>query len=115
MPRTGAAVLYVGDDWAEDHHDVEVMDQSGRTLGKAKLPEGVAGIARLHAMIGKHLGEDIGKDLGEDAGRRRGSAIGIETDRGPWVRALVAAGYTVIAVNPLQAARYRETSGGVGR
>ena len=107
MPRTGVAVLYVGDDWAEDHHDVEVMDQSGRTLGKAKLPEGVAGIARLHAMIGKHLGEDIGKDLGEDAEPAR-VTIGIETDRGPWVRALVAAGYTVIAVNPLQAARYRE-------
>lgn len=93
------AVLYVGDDWAEDHHDVEVMDQSGRTVGKAKLPEGVAGIARLHAMIGKHLGEDA-----ESAQ----VTIGIEIDRGPWVRALVAAGYTVIGVNPLQAARYRE-------
>ena len=92
-------MLYVGDDWAEDHHDVEVMDQSGRTLGKAKLPEGVGGIARLHAMIGKHLGEDA-----EPAQ----VTIGIETDRGPWVRALVAAGYLVIAVNPLQAARYRE-------
>ena len=34
--------------------------------------------------------------------------VGIETDRGPWVLALVAAGYTVLAVNPLQAARYRE-------
>ncbi|SQE00435.1 transposase (fragment) [Parafrankia sp. Ea1.12] len=34
--------------------------------------------------------------------------VGIETDRGPWVSALVAAGYQVIAVNPLQAARYRE-------
>lgn len=92
-------MLYVGDDWAEDHHDVEVMDQSGRTVGKAKLPEGVAGIARLHAMIGKHLGEDA-----ESAQ----VTIGIEIDRGPWVRALVAAGYTVIGVNPLQAARYRE-------
>ena len=99
MPRMGVAVLYVGDDWAEDHHDVEVMDHSGRTLGKAKLPEGVAGIARLHAMIGKHLGEDA------EPAR---VTIGIETDRGPWVRALVAAGYLVIAVNPLQAARYRE-------
>ena len=100
-------MLYVGDDWAEDHHDVEVMDQSGRTLGKAKLPEGVAGIARLHAMIGKHLGEDPDEDAEV--------VVGIETDRGPWVRALVAAGYTVIAVNPLQAARYRERLGGVGR
>ncbi len=34
--------------------------------------------------------------------------IGIETDRGPWVQALVAAGYQVYAINPLQAARYRE-------
>lgn len=34
--------------------------------------------------------------------------IGIETDRGPWVAALIAAGYSVFAVNPLQAARYRE-------
>jgi len=34
--------------------------------------------------------------------------IGIETDRGPWVGALVAAGYTVYAINPLQVARYRE-------
>lgn len=35
--------------------------------------------------------------------------MGIETDRGPWVNALVAAGYTVYAINPKQVARYRET------
>lgn len=91
-------MLYVGDDWAEDHHDVELMDHSGRTMARATLPEGVGGIARLHVMIGKQLGEDA------EAGQ---VTIGIETDRGPWVRALVAAGYQVIAVNPLQAARYR--------
>jgi transposase len=34
--------------------------------------------------------------------------IGIETDRGPWVHALVAAGYEVYAINPRQVARYRE-------
>jgi transposase len=34
--------------------------------------------------------------------------IGIETDRGPWVQALLAAGYRVYAINPRQAARYRE-------
>ena len=98
-------MLYVGDDWAEDHHDVEVMDQSGRTLAKAKLPEGVAGITRLHAMIGKHLGEDA------EAETTAQVTVGIETDRGPWVQALVGAGYAVIAVNPLQAARYRERLG----
>ena len=37
--------------------------------------------------------------------------IGTETDRGPWVAALVAAGYVVYGVNPLQASRYRERHG----
>ena len=97
----GDELLFVGDDWAEDHHDVELMDASGRRLAKARLPEGVAGIARLHAMIGAQLGDDA-----EDAAGQ--VKIGIETDRGPWVQALIAAGYTVYAVNPLQAARYRE-------
>ncbi|ABD10399.1 hypothetical protein ThrDRAFT_04874 [Frankia casuarinae] len=92
-------MLFVGDDWAQDHHDVEVQDETGRRLAKGRLPEGVAGIARLHALIGRHLAEDAGPEQ---------VVVGIETDRGPWVRALVAAGYQVIAVNPLQAARYRE-------
>jgi transposase len=34
--------------------------------------------------------------------------VGIETDRGPWVAALSAAGYRVFAINPLSAARYRQ-------
>jgi transposase len=97
--------LFVGDDWAEAHHDVEVMDASGRRLGKARLPEGVAGIARLHAMIGEQLGDDA--DDG-DAGQ---VVVGFETDRGPWVQALIAAGYQVFAINPLQASRYRERHG----
>jgi hypothetical protein len=94
--------LFVGDDWAQDHHDVELMDTTGRVLAKARLPEGVSGIARLHELIGRHLRED-----GEDAE----VMIGIETDRGPWVVALAAAGYVVFPVNPLQASRYRERHG----
>jgi transposase len=97
--------LFVGDDWAEDYHDVELMDATGRRLAKARLPEGVAGIARLHAMIGEQLGADADED---DAGQ---VAVGIETDRGPWAAALIAAGYTVFAINPLQASRYRERHG----
>jgi transposase len=94
--------LFVGDDWAQDHHDVELMDASGRRLAKARLPEGVTGMARLHAMIGAQLGEDA---------EETEVLVGIETDRGPWVAALVAAGYTVLAVNPLQAARFRDRLG----
>jgi transposase len=88
-----------------DHHDVEVMDAGGRRLAKARLAEGVTGIARLHAMIGEQLGDDGGE---RDDGQ---VAVGIETDRGPWVQALIAAGYQVFAVNPLQASRYRERHG----
>jgi transposase len=94
--------LFVGDDWAEDHHDVEVMDEAGKVLAKRRLPEGVAGIAQLHELIGRHVPGDA-----EDAE----VVIGIETDRGPWVAALVAAGYVVFPVNPLQASRYRERHG----
>jgi transposase len=99
--------LFLGDDWAEDHHDVEVMDAAGRRLAKARLPEGVAGMARLHAMIGERVGEDPGEDPDEDVE----VLVGIETDRGPWVAALVAAGYTVLAVNPLQVAQFRRRLG----
>ena len=94
--------LLVGDDWAQDHHDVEVMDEAGRVLAKRRLPEGVAGIAQLHELIGRHAGEDA--DAAE-------VVVGIETDRGPWVAALVTAGYLVFPVNPLQASRYRQRHG----
>ncbi|MGO9079977.1 MAG: IS110 family transposase [Streptosporangiaceae bacterium] len=94
--------MFAGDDWAEDHHDVEVMNEQGKVLAKRRLPEGVAGIAQLHELIGRHLPEDA-----QDAE----VVIGIETDRGPWVAALIAAGYTVFPVNPLQASRYRERHG----
>jgi transposase len=98
-------VLFVGDDWAEDHHDVEVQDETGRRLARARLPEGVAGVARLHELIGPQLPEEAGPDE---------VAIGIETDKGPWVQALVAAGYAVYAVNPRQVARYRDRHGTSG-
>jgi Transposase len=94
--------LYVGDDWAEEHHDIEVMNASGKVLAKKRLPEGVAGITQLHELIGRHLAED---DVDAQV------VVGIETDRGPWVAALVAAGYAVFPVNPLQASRYRERHG----
>jgi transposase len=94
--------LFVGDDWAEDHHDVEVMNEQGKVLVRRRLPEGVAGIAQLHELTGRYLPEDAA-----DAE----VLTGIETDRGPWAAALVAAGYAVFPVNPLQASRYRERHG----
>lgn len=89
-------MIFVGDDWAEDHHDVAVVDEAGAVLARRRLPEGVAGIAGFHELVAGWADEP-----GE-------VAVGIETDRGLWVAALVAAGYQVYAINPLAVARYRE-------
>jgi transposase len=89
-------MIFIGDDWAESHHDVYLMDEAGRRLASRRLPEGLTGIRGLHELIAGHAEEP------EQA------VIGIETDRGLWVAALVAAGYQVVAVNPLAVARYRD-------
>jgi transposase len=89
-------VIFVGIDWAERHHDVCVLDPAGQLLVTARLPEGVEGVGRLHALLGEH------------AGAPAEVIVGIETDRGLLVGALLAAGYQVDAINPLAASRYRE-------
>jgi transposase len=99
-------MLFIGDDWAEDHHDLELEDETGRRLAKARLPEGLEGIARLHAMVAQHAPADWAELPSEEVADR--VVVGIETDRGPWVTALRAAGYRVYAINPLSSARYRE-------
>lgn len=88
--------IFVGDDWAEAHHDVHVMNQSGDELASRRLVEGLDGIGRLHELIAQHA-DDPAEVV-----------VGIETDRGLWVDALVAAGYQVYAINPLAVSRYRD-------
>jgi len=92
-------MLFIGDDWAEAHHDIEIEDKAGRLLVRKRLPEGLAGVTLLHELIAEHL---------DPSGEPDQVLVGIETDRGPWVQALLATGYLVYAINPLQVARYRE-------
>ena len=89
-------VLFLGDDWAEGHHDVELMDERGQRLAAVRLSEDVAGLERLHALIAEHADED---DLAV--------VVAIETERGVWVQALHASGYRVLPINPLQVRQYR--------
>ncbi len=99
-------MLFIGDDWAEGHHDIELEDEAGRRLARARLPEGLEGITRLHALVAEHApGSWAELPPDQVAGQ---VIVGIETDRGPWVTALRAAGYQVFAINPLSAARYRQ-------
>jgi transposase len=89
-------MIFVGDDWAEAHHDVHVMSEAGEKLAVRRLPEGLDGIGRFHELVAAFV---------ENADE---VVVGIETDRGLWVHALAAAGYQVYALNPMAVARYRE-------
>jgi transposase len=88
--------VFVGHDWAESHHDVFVEDEAGSRVASARLGDGIDGVARLHGLLG---------ELVEDPGE---VTVATETDRGLFVAAMIAAGYRVLAVNPMSVARYRQ-------
>ena len=89
-------MIFVGIDWSERHHDICVVHADGTQLARAHVPEGIEGVAELHGLLASHAEEP------EEV------IIGIETDRGLLVGALVAAGYQMFAINPLSVDRYRD-------
>ncbi len=88
--------IFVGVDWAEAHHDVCVKDNSGGTLAKRRVLDGIAGVRQFHELVAPFIEEPAE------------ALVGIETDRGLFVGALVAVGYRVYAVNPFSSSRYRD-------
>ena len=70
-------MLFVGVDWAEDHHDVCVMAEDGTVLGKRRVPDSVAGIGELHTLVA------------EQADENEAVVVGIEIDRGLVVSSLL--------------------------
>jgi hypothetical protein len=82
-------MLFLGIDWGEHHHpDLCLLDQDGMMLAARRITDGLAGVGELHALVAAHA---------------QGPAevvVGIETDRGLLVGALLAAGYQMYAVNP---------------
>jgi transposase len=88
-------VVFLGVDWGERHHDLCVLDQDGSVLAARRIADGLAGVGELHALVATHVVDPAQV------------AVGIETDRGLLVGALVAAGYQVYAVNPQVVSRYR--------
>ena len=85
-----------GVDWAEDHHDVVVMDDLGKVLEGRRIDAGVGGYADLLALIADH------------GGSAADTPVALETDKNLLVLALRAAGFTVYPTNPRAVARYRE-------
>lgn len=89
-------MVLVGIDWSEKWHDVCLMDEDGRVLGRRRIGDSLAGLAQLQALIAEHAGDPTEV------------AICIETPHGLMLRGLRAAGYAIYAVNPMAASRYRD-------
>src|SRR5258708_26418142 len=94
--RQEVAVVFLGVDWAEEHHDVCLLDEQGKVLGRARVADSLEGVSRIHALVADHAEESAAV------------VVGIETDRGLLVQALVASGYQIYAINPLAVDRYRD-------
>ncbi|MBV8094263.1 MAG: IS110 family transposase [Acetobacteraceae bacterium] len=92
-------MIFVGMDWAEQHHDIHVMEEPGTTVERFRIPDSLEGARQLQQRLADHAQEP--HDV----------VIGVETDRGLVVHALIVAGYQVYAINPLSVSRYRERHG----
>ena len=89
-------MIYLGIDWAEDHHDLCLLSEEGERLATARVPEGVRGLRSIHELVAAQT---------EDASS---VVVGIEIDRGLLVHGLVASGYQVYGINPFAVSRYRD-------
>jgi transposase len=93
-PGGGCAVRRSG--LAERHHDVCLLDPQGAVLAKRRITDGLVGVTELHALLACHAADP------------KQVVVGIETDRGLLVGALLTAGYQVYGINPLAVSRYRD-------
>jgi transposase len=86
-----------GIDWAENHHDVALVDEAGKLVAKRRIGDGVQGyrqLLELFAGAGDSAGESI--------------PVAVETARGLLISRLRATGRKVYSINPMAVARYRE-------
>jgi len=96
--------VFCGIDWAEDHHDIALVDRDGKLLARQRISDDAAGLARLLELLAEH------GDSGEDP-----VPVAIETPRGLLVACLRAAGRKVYPINPMAVARYRDRYSVAGR
>jgi transposase len=89
-------MIYVGIDWADDHHDVAITDDSAETLSKFQISHDSSGFAKLHAQLAsfKQSPDQI--------------LVALETSRGLLVHDLLGSGYLVYAINPKAVNRFKD-------
>jgi transposase len=88
--------VYIGIDWADDHHDVCLTNEQAEPLGAFRIDHSIEGLDRLAQRL---------RELGLAPAQVR---VAIERPDGLLVAALLEQGYTVHPINPKAVARYRE-------
>ncbi|WP_213577563.1 IS110 family transposase [Rhodococcus sp. USK13] len=89
--------VFCGIDWAEDHHDIALVDAGGQLVAKRRITDDAAGFGELLTLLAE-AGDGASAPI----------PVAIETSRGLLVAALRATGRPVYAINPMAVARYRE-------
>ncbi len=96
--------VFCGIDWAEDHHDIALVDRDGGLLARLRISDDAAGLARLLELLAEH------GDTPDDP-----VPVAIETPRGLLVACLRTPGRKVYPINPMAVARYRDRHSVAGR
>jgi len=92
---------YVGIDWADQHHDVLVIDEKGRKAGSLRIDHNPQGFAKLNTFLEQIIG----------AAPKEQVACIIETTHGLLIAHLLETGWPVYPVNPRTVDRRRAASG----
>jgi transposase len=92
---------YAGLDWANDHHDVVVIDDTCRQIASKRVSPTKAGLDELTNLLEGIIGSSSKEQL----------ACIVETNRGLLITALHEAGFAVYPVNPKTVDRRRVASG----
>ncbi|MEV4390706.1 IS110 family transposase [Nonomuraea sp. NPDC049607] len=89
--------VYCGIDWAEKHHDIALVNETGTMIAQQRIAESPQGYEELLTILA---------EAGDTA--EIPIPVAIETPHGLLVSQLRATGRRVYAINPLSAARYRD-------
>lgn len=89
--------LWCGIDWAENHHDVSVVDEEGKQRIRLRIQDTAGGFGELMSMLAEQ------QLLCEQP-----ISVAIETSKGLLPAALRGAGIDLVAINPLAVSRYRD-------
>jgi len=89
--------VYVGIDWADDHHDVYVTNDTATALDSFKIAHSREGMEKLISRVAKCCTTD-----------RESVLVAVESHQGLLIYALLEAGYLVYPINPKAMDRYRD-------